>query len=160
MYEETAGLTVGDVVTRTKKVRASSLPRMPHAARGAMHSPAPLRRRSPARHCTPTLSAAQYHPHTPNIHTHPTHAQKQPLSVELGPGILGNIFDGIQRPLKAIARQSGDVFIPRGVAVPALDGSIAWEFAPTTFKVRAPCGCVAVSQCGAVWCSVVCGEGL
>jgi V-type H+-transporting ATPase subunit A len=101
----------------------------------------------------------------------------QPLSVELGPGIMGNIFDGIQRPLKAIAQQSGarrrrrrqraaharartqsrvqpcacthtmaqcrtpfagDVFIPRGVAVPALDQSIAWEFAPTGFKVG-PC---------------------
>jgi V-type H+-transporting ATPase subunit A len=59
----------------------------------------------------------------------------QPLSVQLGPGILGNIFDGIQRPLKAIAQRSGDVFIPRGVAVPALDESAAWEFAPTGFKV-------------------------
>ncbi|CAA7056706.1 unnamed protein product [Microthlaspi erraticum] len=45
----------------------------------------------------------------------------KPLSVELGPGILGNIFDGIQRPLKTIARISGDVYIPRGVSVPALD---------------------------------------
>lgn len=60
----------------------------------------------------------------------------QPLSVQLGPGILGNIFDGIQRPLKAIAVRSGDVFIPRGVAVPALDETAAWEFAPTGFKVR------------------------
>lgn len=33
----------------------------------------------------------------------------------------------------------GDVFIPRGVAVPALDGSIAWEFAPTGFKVGRDC---------------------
>ncbi len=79
VYEETAGLCVGDVVTRTKK----------------------------------------------------------PLSVELGPGILNNIFDGIQRPLKQIAIASGDVFIPRGVAVPALDGSKSWEFHPTGFKVRA-----------------------
>jgi len=46
---------------------------------------------------------------------------KQPLSVDLGPGILANIFDGIQRPLKAIADVSGDVFIPRGVNVPSLD---------------------------------------
>jgi vacuolar-type H+-ATPase catalytic subunit A/Vma1 len=60
----------------------------------------------------------------------------QPLSVQLGPGILGNIFDGIQRPLKAIAQRSGDVFIPRGVAVPALDETASWEFAPTSFKVR------------------------
>jgi vacuolar-type H+-ATPase catalytic subunit A/Vma1 len=55
--------------------------------------------------------------------------------VELGPGILNNIFDGIQRPLKQIAVASGDVFIPRGVAVPALDVSKSWEFHPTGFKV-------------------------
>lgn len=72
----------------------------------------------------------------------------QPLSVQLGPGILGNIFDGIQRPLKAIAVRSGDVFIPRGVAVPALDETAAWEFAPTTYKVRA--GCRVVCSAGAV----------
>ncbi|KAB1199071.1 V-type proton ATPase catalytic subunit A [Morella rubra] len=54
----------------------------------------------------------------------------KPLSVELGPGILGNIFDGIQRPLKTIAKRSGDVYIPRGVSVPALDKDILWEFQP------------------------------
>eukprot|EP01025_Chloroclados_australasicus_P028235 TRINITY_DN27_c0_g1_i4.p1 TRINITY_DN27_c0_g1~~TRINITY_DN27_c0_g1_i4.p1 ORF type:complete len:646 (+),score=96.77 TRINITY_DN27_c0_g1_i4:171-1940(+) len=60
---------------------------------------------------------------------------KQPLSVELGPGILGNIFDGIQRPLKAIADVSGDVFIPRGVNVPALDQTKQWDFTPTNYRV-------------------------
>lgn len=59
----------------------------------------------------------------------------QPLAVELGPGILNSIFDGIQRPLKQIAISSGDVFIPRGVAVPALDITKQWEFHPTGFKV-------------------------
>ncbi|WVZ25503.1 hypothetical protein V8G54_004047 [Vigna mungo] len=54
----------------------------------------------------------------------------KPLSVELGPGILGNIFDGIQRPLKTIAKRSGDVYIPRGVSVPALDKDTLWEFQP------------------------------
>jgi vacuolar-type H+-ATPase catalytic subunit A/Vma1 len=54
--------------------------------------------------------------------------------VELGPGILNNIFDGIQRPLKQIAMASGDCFIPRGVAVPALDPKKAWDFQPTGFK--------------------------
>ncbi|GJT39615.1 heme peroxidase [Tanacetum coccineum] len=54
----------------------------------------------------------------------------KPLSVELGPGILGNIFDGIQRPLKTIARISQDVYIPRGVSVPVLDKDILWEFQP------------------------------
>jgi V-type H+-transporting ATPase subunit A len=77
VYEETAGLTVGDPVLRTRK----------------------------------------------------------PLSVELGPGLLGNIFDGIQRPLKAIALASKDVYIPRGVAVPALDHKKEWEFTPKNFKV-------------------------
>ncbi|WZZ67098.1 hypothetical protein YC2023_078468 [Brassica napus] len=48
----------------------------------------------------------------------------KPLSVELGPGILGNIFDGIQRPLKTIAKRSGDVYsggatlVERGAAAP------------------------------------------
>lgn len=59
----------------------------------------------------------------------------QPLSLELGPGILGTIFDGIQRPLKDIAIGSGSCFIPRGVDVPALNRSTLWEFEPTTFKV-------------------------
>ncbi len=60
--------------------------------------------------------------------------------MELGPGILNNIFDGIQRPLKQIAVFSGDVFIPRGVAVPALDITKKWEFHPTGFKAR-PSAC-------------------
>lgn len=60
---------------------------------------------------------------------------KQPLSVELGPGMLGNIFDGIQRPLTTIANMSGDCFIPRGVNVPALDAKKPWEFQPTGLKV-------------------------
>lgn len=59
----------------------------------------------------------------------------KPLSAELGPGLLTTIFDGIQRPLKAIAINSGDVFIPRGVDVPALDRKIAWEFLPNKVKV-------------------------
>jgi V-type H+-transporting ATPase subunit A len=60
----------------------------------------------------------------------------QPLSVELGPGIMGNIFDGIQRPLRQIATDSASCFIPRGVDVPALDRSLQWEFEPGKFKVR------------------------
>ena len=53
-----------------------------------------------------------------------------PLSVELGPGLLTNIYDGIQRPLKTIAQNSGDVFIPKGVDVPALDRKKQYEFKP------------------------------
>eukprot|EP00897_Mesotaenium_endlicherianum_P002492 jgi/Mesen1/2270/ME000154S01442 len=59
----------------------------------------------------------------------------KPLSVELGPGILSNIFDGIQRPLKAIAKSCNDVYIPRGVAVPALDKDVLWEFEPKPLNV-------------------------
>lgn len=46
---------------------------------------------------------------------------KEPLSVELGPGILQNIFDGIQRPLETIANNCRSVFVPKGVEIPALD---------------------------------------
>ncbi|KAJ1604729.1 vacuolar ATP synthase subunit A [Cryptosporidium canis] len=54
----------------------------------------------------------------------------QPLSVELGPGILDNIFDGIQRPLRFIAESTKDMFIPRGVDVKCLDHDKLWEFTP------------------------------
>jgi V/A-type H+/Na+-transporting ATPase subunit A len=52
-----------------------------------------------------------------------------PLSVELGPGLIGTIYDGIQRPLEAIRDQSGP-FIRRGIQVPALDREKAWHVAP------------------------------
>jgi V/A-type H+-transporting ATPase subunit A len=53
-----------------------------------------------------------------------------PLSVELGPGILKSIYDGIQRPLTEIKSLSGD-YLPRGVDVPALDKTKEWDFKPT-----------------------------
>ena len=52
-----------------------------------------------------------------------------PLSVELGPGLLGQIFDGVQRPLKAIRCRSGDQ-IARGLELPALDREQVWQFEP------------------------------
>jgi len=68
-----------------------------------------------------------------------------PLSLELGPGILGclvdgviegGIYDGIQRPLERIQKISQSVFVPRGVDVPNLDREKKWEFTPTAdFKV-------------------------
>lgn len=54
----------------------------------------------------------------------------KPLSVELGPGILGNIFDGIQRPLQAIRDFSDSIYIPKGVNVPALSRTSQWNFDP------------------------------
>ncbi|KAK1778105.1 ATP synthase alpha/beta family, nucleotide-binding domain-containing protein [Copromyces sp. CBS 386.78] len=55
----------------------------------------------------------------------------KPLSVELGPGLLNNIYDGIQRPLEKIAEASNSIYIPRGIATPALDRKKKWEFTPT-----------------------------
>lgn len=52
------------------------------------------------------------------------------LSVELGPGMLGEIFDGIQRPLKKIEEIS-PIFIQPGINLPALDREKEWDFIPT-----------------------------
>ncbi len=52
-----------------------------------------------------------------------------PFSVELGPGLLGNIFDGIQRPLAGLMERGGER-IPRGLEVPALDRDRRWRFTP------------------------------
>ncbi|NLP47842.1 MAG: V-type ATP synthase subunit A [Clostridiales bacterium] len=52
-----------------------------------------------------------------------------PLSVELGPGLIGGIFDGIQRPLDVIRDMVGNN-LPRGVEVPALDREKKWTFEP------------------------------
>lgn len=51
-----------------------------------------------------------------------------PLQVELGPGIMSSIFDGIQRPLSTIAEETKSVYVPRGVNIPALDHKKLWEF--------------------------------
>ena len=52
-----------------------------------------------------------------------------PLSVELGPGLIENIYDGIQRPLEEIMKKSG-ANLARGVEVPALDPDKLWHFVP------------------------------
>jgi len=53
-----------------------------------------------------------------------------PLNVELGPGLIGTIYDGIQRPLEAIYKTSKS-FIKRGVTMPALSREKKWHFTPT-----------------------------
>lgn len=64
----------------------------------------------------------------------------KPLSVELGPGIVGQTYDGIQRPLPVIKELSGD-FIERGITVTALDRKKKWRFTPTQKKgVRVQAG--------------------
>ncbi|MCM8815494.1 MAG: V-type ATP synthase subunit A [Candidatus Omnitrophica bacterium] len=59
----------------------------------------------------------------------PVYSDKVPLSLELGPGLIGNIFDGIQRPLEKIKAQEGD-FISRGIHISALDREKKWHFTP------------------------------
>ena len=59
----------------------------------------------------------------------PVFATGKPLSLELGPGLLGSIYDGIQRPLEIIRSKSGD-FIARGTEAPALDREKKWHFKP------------------------------
>ncbi|MCI8479074.1 MAG: V-type ATP synthase subunit A [Oscillospiraceae bacterium] len=54
-----------------------------------------------------------------------------PLSVELGPGLIENIYDGIQRPLEEIMKKVKGNNLPRGVEVPALDRDKKWEFKAT-----------------------------
>ena len=53
-----------------------------------------------------------------------------PLSVELGPGLIGSIYDGIQRPLDDIMKISGNL-LERGVSVPSLKRDLKWEFQPS-----------------------------
>ena len=59
----------------------------------------------------------------------PVESTGQPLAVELGPGLLFGVFDGIQRPLKDIRQQKGD-FIERGASAVALDREKRWTFTP------------------------------
>jgi V/A-type H+/Na+-transporting ATPase subunit A len=57
----------------------------------------------------------------------------QPLSVTLGPGIIGQIYDGIQRPLSEMAKKSGD-FIGRGIETTPIDLKKKYKFVPTVKK--------------------------
>ncbi len=58
---------------------------------------------------------------------------EQPLSVELGPGLLTSIYDGIQRPLPRLVEQMGDLIL-RGASVPGLDRKRKWKFKATAKK--------------------------
>lgn len=58
---------------------------------------------------------------------------ESPLSVELGPGLISSIYDGIQRPLPALFEKSGN-FISRGIFVPGLDRAHKWVFEPSVKK--------------------------
>lgn len=57
-------------------------------------------------------------------------ASNEPLSVELGPGLCGQIFDGVQRPLERIMAESNSIYLQRGQSLPALDRKKKWRFTP------------------------------
>lgn len=61
----------------------------------------------------------------------PVESTGVPMSVELGPGLIGNIYDGIQRPLQEIMETTNSNLLQRGVAVPALNRKKKWHFVPT-----------------------------
>ncbi len=56
-----------------------------------------------------------------------------PLQVELGPGLLSSVYDGVQRPLPVLRDKQGD-FVSRGVTAPGLDRQKKWKFTPTVKK--------------------------
>ena len=55
----------------------------------------------------------------------------EPLSIELGPGLIESMFDGIQRPLDAFAKAANSPFLKKGVAVKSLNRERVWKFTPT-----------------------------
>ncbi|UCC91232.1 MAG: V-type ATP synthase subunit A, partial [Candidatus Aenigmatarchaeota archaeon] len=63
----------------------------------------------------------------------PVETTGAPLSVELGPGILKSIYDGVQRPLEIIQKKTGE-FIARGVIAPPIDKKKKWDFKPLLKK--------------------------
>jgi V/A-type H+/Na+-transporting ATPase subunit A len=63
----------------------------------------------------------------------PVYGTGQPLSVSLGPGMMGKIYDGLQRPLDIIAKKSG-AFIGRGVTAPQIPTDRDWDFTPKVKK--------------------------
>jgi len=77
------------------------------------------------------LATIQVYENTSGLKTgQPVQRTGAALSVTLGPGLIGEIFDGIQRPLGAIWR-TAHAYIPRGVKAPALDPERRWAFEPT-----------------------------
>lgn len=59
----------------------------------------------------------------------------KPLSVELGPGLVETIYDGIQRPLQTIKDQSQSIYIPRGIDAPSLSREAQFDFTPGSLKI-------------------------
>ncbi len=77
------------------------------------------------------IALAQMYEHTEGLRPgEPAEGLGHPLSVELGPGLLNAIFDGVQRPLQAVRAKSGDR-IARGIEVPPLSRAQPWHFVPS-----------------------------
>ncbi|QGA67534.1 ATP synthase subunit A [Sulfolobus sp. E11-6] len=64
----------------------------------------------------------------------PVYRTGAPLSIELGPGLIGKIFDGLQRPLDSIKELTKSPFIARGIKVPSIDRKTKWHFIPKVKK--------------------------
>ena len=76
-------------------------------------------------------AVVQVYEDTTGIAPHdPVYGAGMQLSVELGPGMIGTIYDGIQRPLEAIQAQSG-IYIERGITVHSLTRDKKWHFCPS-----------------------------
>ncbi|SPP82083.1 V-type proton ATPase catalytic subunit A [Drosophila guanche] len=65
----------------------------------------------------------------------PVYQTGKPLSVELGPGIMGSIFDGIQRPLRTINEITQSIYVPKGVDVPCLPRHVSYSFTPEKLRI-------------------------
>ena len=70
----------------------------------------------------------------------PVESTGVPMSVELGPGLISSIYDGIQRPLKKIMETTGSNLLARGVEVASLDRNKKWHFTPVIEAGKAVCG--------------------
>ena len=80
-----------------------------------------------------TVTIQVYEETTGVVPGEPVERTGMPLSVDLAPGLIGQIYDGIQRPLPIIMEKTGD-FISRGVDVPAVNREKAWHFTPKVSK--------------------------
>ncbi len=61
----------------------------------------------------------------------PVQGTGEPLSVELGPGLIEQFYDGVQRPLRSIEEAAKSPYISRGISVPSLDRARRWDFVPS-----------------------------
>lgn len=81
-------------------------------------------------HLSEGITTIQVYEDTSGIRVgEPVHSTGQPLVAQLGPGLLGQVYDGLQRPLKSLAEIGGE-FIHRGVSASPLPEDVKWKFTP------------------------------